>query len=720
MASKELSLQALLAPGWRFGLVVGLWWLLRAAGLYAMRAFSDVPLDAFALANGLLFDAMMIWGLFLRARAHRLLSSGPRSTLTTSLRLILAVEVPLLALVMTALRGIDVIACYFALSHATEDVWHHVSPGSLGYWEDPRVLGSAAALLLISGGLVALARADAKPALKVLDGRPATALQATWRVLAAVIVAWAPPLLAPVVQEQHPHHWAIVPEVNGAYTLARHLTADEVAEAEDVQLPQVPAATVTAWRNAGLIAPGQDPNGQWPMLRSGLGRLDTLPAAATPTKTGAVVGLASAAQGRGRPPNVLIVLVESLNSGFTGLDARSKHPQLMPRLQRWAARMTLVRGFHNVASPTANGLVASLCAALPASAVSEIQVGGSVDQGAAYRCIADVLQEHGYRSHFARGASKVYMACEASLRSHGFDEVHGREDLRHLYPAAPTNSWGYYDQTLVDFLLKELQRLAAKPQPWLYATLTVNSHLPGFPEPTCNPPPAIAANSILAGYWCTDAALDRLLSGMEALGLLDNTLIAITGDHAQLPTRKVQALIDQPQLFGAFAPMPLLLHDPLHRLPKTLDVLSSQVDLVPTLLHLLGLDDATLRHSFMGYSIFGQRRDHPFLVGRTGKRSAYVQGPSARSTHPMGTLPAMCERRTPILPGSTAPLDACQLRDYYRWLDAVWAGRRMFPADEYRGGIGADAELLRLKWLRYDRKEERQRRKKGVQERRVQ
>lgn len=720
----QSTLQTLLRPGRWFFVALLVWWLLRAAGLYAMRAFGELPFAPGDFATALLFDGLLLWGLFLRARAHRLLGASPSSALRTWLRPILAIEVPVLALVMTTLRVTDVIVCYFNLAHLTETTWKHVSPGSLGYASDPRVVGLLAGIGLVATALAGAAWRDARGILGVLDGTAATARRSVVIVLVAVGFAWGIPLATSLFQDQHPQHWAIVPEVNGVYTLLRAKFGDDVADPSSVQLPQLSDETVTALRKAGLITADQRPNGKWPMLRTGIGDVDVLPlarhATASDTTDSAVnelVGLEVSRTQKGSPPNVLILLVESLNAGFTGLDPRSRHPDAMPNLTRWAREMSVVTGYHNVASPTANGLVASFCATLPAAAVQEIEVGGSVDKGAAYRCISDVLREYGYRSHFARGASKIYMACEASLRSHGFDEVYGKEDLVKLYPTAKINSWGYYDATLVDFLLKEFDRLQSKQRPWLYTALTVNSHLPGFAEADCKPPADIARDSILTGYWCSDRAIDTLLRGMKARGLLDNTVVVITGDHAQLPTRKVQALIGQPELFGAFAPMPLLISDPRHRLPKHITRLSSQLDLAPTLLHLLGADVSGMKHSFMGYSIFGERRRHPLIVGRTGRRSAYVQTRTARASLAMGTLDDLCEAGSPLLADGSAPITACALDAYYRWLDAVWAGHRLFPSELYNGGAGADAELLRLKWLRYDQKEERDRQKLGVKER---
>ena len=524
----------------------------------------------------------------------------------------------------------------------------------------------------------------------------------------------AAPALAPLMQDQHPQHWAIVPEINAARTLAsRLLGGADTAHPDSVVVPTLSPATVAALKRAGVFGADWDPTAPYPLMRKGLGVVDDLPLAST--ATGLVPISAWLSDGKGQPPNVLIVFVESLSTAFTGLDPRSRHAGVMPNLDALAGQMTLVRDFVNVTSPTANGLIASLCATLPSSAVQDIEVGGAVDGNAAYSCISDVLRGFGYRSHFARGASKVYMACEATLRGHGFDEVVGREDLSVSHAERPTNAWGFYDDTLFDFLLAEMSRLADADAPWLYATLTIGSHLPGFPDPACPVPTALRDKRLLAGFHCTDRQLGRLVAHLRKIGLWQQTLVIITGDHAELPTREVEALVGEGPLFGSFAPMPLLIHDPLHRLPKRVETLSGQLDLAPTLLHLLGAP--AVEHSFMGWSIFGQRRQHPYIFGRMGRRLAHARSPTASRELPVGSLAALCDRGEPLLQDGSSPLSACDLAALFGWLDALWLGHRLYPNDRYHGAT-SDQGLLRLKWLRYDAKEERLRRQRGEVERR--
>lgn len=714
------------APGGRrralvlMALIVGGWSLLRLVGLYGMRAFRELEFRPLHLVQGVVSEVcwllalVALGGLVSRLTGYPARATGQASADGAARRWLIAAGFALLCALVVTLRAADTMSCYFALAHMTAAGWAHVSLGSVGYLLDPRFL-SFVVVVVLSGA--ALSRV-------LVQIGAAFPRHATRQIIAGGVVS-ALVWITPALQQQDPHHWAIVPEVNAAWALVRSLTHGRHVDPTKVVVTPLTDATAKRLQAAGILPHGVKPNAPYPLLRRDYGKRDPLTlrqnrpaglveiAALAQQGAGAAVGnppqeAGDAARKQGqRPPNVLIVLVESLSAGFTGLHPKSRHRTLMPNLSRLAKRMTRVDGFHNIASPTANGLIASLCATLPASAVQDLEVGGSVDGQAAYRCLSDVLRERGYTTRFIRGASKVYMACEATLRGHGFDAVTGREDLVKRYGDRPTNSWGYDDKTLVDELGRQLRELKEAKQPWMLATLTVGTHLPGFPDKDCPVPSKLQGESVLAGYFCADRQLGRLFKLLDELQLWENTLVVLTGDHAQLPTNEVKRLIGEPALFGTFAPMPLLIHDPLHALPKRVEVLSGQLDLAPTLLHLLGAPG--VEHSFLGYSIFGERRSHPFLFGRVGSRSAYVQSPSLRRELTLAALDRACELTRPLLADGSAPISACDLAHFFGWLDTLWRGQRLFPRDRYTGGKGANAALLRLKWLRYDAKEARQR-----------
>ncbi len=86
----------------------------------------------------------------------------------------------------------------------------------------------------------------------------------------------------------------------------------------------------------------------------------------------------------------------------------------------------------------------------------------------------------------------------------------------------------------------------------------------------------------------TDAELGRLLSALDANGLLDNSYVIVTSDHGQLFERGVHGH-STPLLYQPLIHVPLFISAPGQR--ERVDVLTptSNIDLLPTLMQIAGL-----------------------------------------------------------------------------------------------------------------------------------
>ena len=94
----------------------------------------------------------------------------------------------------------------------------------------------------------------------------------------------------------------------------------------------------------------------------------------------------------------------------------------------------------------------------------------------------------------------------------------------------------------------------------------------------------------------------------------NNTIIILTADHAMYPGSQYKNLFDdifEPKYYDK---VPLVIYDPTHILPKELDLISSQVDILPSILHLL---DINIPNPFEGLSLFDEegRKKHPNIMG---------------------------------------------------------------------------------------------------------
>lgn len=93
----------------------------------------------------------------------------------------------------------------------------------------------------------------------------------------------------------------------------------------------------------------------------------------------------------------------------------------------------------------------------------------------------------------------------------------------------------------------------------------------------------------------------------------DNTIIVVTADHTIPPTVEYRKIIrPKNQAVSFFDEITLIIFDKRYNFPKRLKVKASSIDLVPTILQLLNINN--ILNPFQGLSIFSDRKEHPSLL----------------------------------------------------------------------------------------------------------
>ena len=119
-----------------------------------------------------------------------------------------------------------------------------------------------------------------------------------------------------------------------------------------------------------------------------------------------------------------------------------------------------------------------------------------------------------------------------------------------------------------------------------------------------------------------NASLRKLVADLEVKGLLENTVIALYGDHdARFELDEHPELLElagkgvwTPSTFAVMEQVPFFVLLPDRALKGEIDTLGGQIDIGPTLLHLLGVERPA---SFVG---------HPLLPGLSREFAAYPNG----------------------------------------------------------------------------------------------
>jgi hypothetical protein len=660
--------------GWR----LAAWWL-RKAWLPEWPAGRE-------FAKGVAWDTALVVLVLALARALH-----AASTASALQRLARRAGLGLLGAAVASavvVRALDLVHCAMTRSHWTADAFLYFDAGFVGSLAEPRGFAGLALLTAVLVATVAALGADARrhtaarraATAEAPSGgpwsRPTALAPWLWVLLALGPAAWAvrDGVRYPAAVNQP----RLVPEVNFALRWRYAHSEPPIA----TRPPPLPPTLFAKFQRLGLLPAEGKPDAPWPLLREKVSKIP-FPWPLRPDAP--------------ERPNVVLTLLESTNAEFVhGLSGR--HPGLMPQTSALATRMMRATRFFNTSSPTIAAMVTALCSVHPPSHPHDLQPGSTVDGRAAYTCLADLLRVRGYRTVFVQAASKTITGKEFFLRTHGFDEVYGREDIEPTLHGRPSGPWGPHDGDLVAWTRGLVERLERDGKPFLLVMLTLDSHEPGMAGPDCVLPQELApgvspeARQLLAAYHCSDRAVGELgrflLDGPRA----HQTVWLLTADHAAFPDLVPEGVLTDPTGRSASARVPFLLHDPRHALPPELDVLGGTQDVAPTLLHLLGATD--MANSLTGRSLFGRRPALPFLVGRVGERLALARSRDAAVELPPGSLLDWCAEGRTLIEAMGERWTACDMQAWLVWQDALWDGRRLFPAKLYHGGDGVDRHDL--------------------------
>lgn len=333
-----------------------------------------------------------------------------------------------------------------------------------------------------------------------------------------------------------------------------------------------------------------------------------------------LAGLAAAAarQRNGRRPNVVLVVMESVGALNLLTDSGGPSPLYAPNLARLTRRGVL---FDSVYVPA------------PATARSHttLHTGGRVltrggprelehrYQGA---MLGRSLQQLGYTTGVFSSQRTDVEAMDALLEQGGYDKFHTIErDIAKLDPANLIHSWGAREEYTVGLMEKWVEQRKTAGQPFYLEYINAASHHPyGAPADYGAPLAGKDERALyLNSLHYTDSAIGYLVAMLARKGLLDDTVIAVTGDHGEAfgDRHKMNAL-HKNFIYEENVRSFLLLLDPRWGLPEMLRParIGANGDIMPTLLAYLQAPDTTLAGRNLLAETFEARPVHFFKNAR--------------------------------------------------------------------------------------------------------
>lgn len=225
-------------------------------------------------------------------------------------------------------------------------------------------------------------------------------------------------------------------------------------------------------------------------------------------------------------------------------------------------------------------------------------------------------EEKGYTTAAFHGNTGTFWNRTGTYKNLGYDYFF--DSNYYDMSADRTLDYGLKDKLFFNDSVEYIEQL---PQPFYSKFLTLTNHFP-YPleEENASIPKANTQDDTVNSYFqtvrYTDEAFEEFFSWLKETGLYDNSIIVIFGDHygnSNMRNPHLAPLLgyDQ-QEWGNFENtqmqrVPLMFHIPGYTGGDIYETYGGQVDLLPTLLHLLGVE--TDSYLFMGQDLLSEENE---------------------------------------------------------------------------------------------------------------
>lgn len=211
-----------------------------------------------------------------------------------------------------------------------------------------------------------------------------------------------------------------------------------------------------------------------------------------------------------------------------------------------------------------------------------------------YHSIGNMLKEQGYDTYAFHANNPTFWNRNVIYKSIGFDEFMTNK----RYVLDEYVGWGLGDKS---FYRQSLERID-KSKPFYGFMISLSSHFPYkyqyFEEYDFD---TGKYEGTFMGYYIksihyADEALGEFIENLKQQGLYDNSLLVIYGDHMAVPRDKADELMNFLGMeFNEFdwaklQKVPCLIHYPGVENGKVFDITAGQIDLLPTIMNLMGID----------------------------------------------------------------------------------------------------------------------------------
>jgi phosphoglycerol transferase MdoB-like AlkP superfamily enzyme len=271
--------------------------------------------------------------------------------------------------------------------------------------------------------------------------------------------------------------------------------------------------------------------------------------------------------------NIVLVTEETYGSVFVDSLDNPLEFQLSPDLDLLASKGLFFTNIYAQGDRTVRGLEATETGFAPIPGISTARRPGSDGM----LSLAHLLNQRDYQTGVLYGGLNAFDNMGNFWRGIDYTNVWDQRDIRH---ESFSTIWGVSDEDLVTEALLRLDEMTATGRPAFLTLMTVSNHRPyKFPQTHVKWDDRLGNIQNTARYaqWAFADFVERA----RTKPWFKDTVFAFVADHSV----KINGAARVP--VNSFR-IPMLFYSPAHIRPQRVDTLGAQMDLIPTLLGVLG------------------------------------------------------------------------------------------------------------------------------------
>ncbi len=282
---------------------------------------------------------------------------------------------------------------------------------------------------------------------------------------------------------------------------------------------------------------------------------------------------------------VVLVFLESTRAEWT--TAYNEEIDTTPFLDELSDESLMAERAHAVVPHTSKALLATICGVNPPLDTKKTESEPGIVPA---RCLPELLGEQGYKSAFFQSATKTFERRPQLVDNFGYGFFRAIEGMdRTGYQRA--NYFGYEDEIMLEPSREWLEE-NGKDGPFMTTYLTVTPHH-DYVVPSRYGTKDYSSDPELNRYLNTvryqDFFLEKLFEQYKDLGLYEDTVFVILGDHGEGFGEHGLKQHDN-TIYQEGLHIPFLVHDPKDPEPRRVGENVSELDVLPTVAEKLGYE----------------------------------------------------------------------------------------------------------------------------------